>query len=178
MPIPDKFEIDWSKEMVRGVIFGVENLILAMKTKTLGKQLLFGCMCGRFRALMGPLMVSDGLKQRNGWWGHFWGGVPDIIYWHLPNSHTLSFLWKIDVFAHNFQTNWARNLRYISNSWKLNCSSRPFILFENWSIFSRDIASRNWSTSHLSKFLVLQILARMAIMTICNTSFFVCGFFG
>ena len=43
-------------------------------------------MCGRFGSLMGPRMVGNGryanprdrLKQRNGYWGHFWGGVPDI----------------------------------------------------------------------------------------------------
>ena len=46
--------------MVRGVIFGVEYLILATKTKMLEKQLFFGCMCGHFGALMGPLMVEDG----------------------------------------------------------------------------------------------------------------------
>ena len=46
--------------MVSGVIFGVEYLILATKTKMLGKQLFFGCMCGRFGALMGPLMVGNG----------------------------------------------------------------------------------------------------------------------
>ena len=40
--------------MVSGVIFRVEYLILATKTKMLGKQLFFGCMCGRFGALMGP----------------------------------------------------------------------------------------------------------------------------
>ena len=60
MPIPDRFEIGWSKEMVSGVIFGVEYLILATKTKMLGKQLFFGCMCGRFGALMGPPMVGNG----------------------------------------------------------------------------------------------------------------------
>ena len=46
--------------MVSGVIFGVEYLILAMKTKMLGKQLFFGCMFGCFGALMGPLMVKNG----------------------------------------------------------------------------------------------------------------------
>ena len=59
-PIPDRFEIGLSKEMVRGVIFGVEYLILATKTKMLGKQLSFGCMCGCFGALMGRLMVKNG----------------------------------------------------------------------------------------------------------------------
>ena len=60
MPIPDRFEIGWSEEMVSGVIFGVEYLILATKTKMLGKQLFFGCMCGHFGALMGPPMVGNG----------------------------------------------------------------------------------------------------------------------
>ena len=60
MPIPDRFEIGWSKEMVSGVIFGVEYLILATKTKMLGKQLFFGCMCGRLGALMGPRMFGNG----------------------------------------------------------------------------------------------------------------------
>ena len=59
MPILDRFEIGLSKEMVSGVIFGVEYLILATKTKMLGKQLFFGCMCGHFGALMGPLMVGN-----------------------------------------------------------------------------------------------------------------------
>ena len=43
-----------SRALVRGVIFGLEYLILATKKKMLGKQLFFGCMCGRFGALMGP----------------------------------------------------------------------------------------------------------------------------
>ena len=59
MPIADRFEIGLSKEMVSGVIFGVEYLILAMKTKMLGKQLFFGCMCGCLRALMGSPMVGN-----------------------------------------------------------------------------------------------------------------------
>ena len=46
--------------MVRVVIFGVEYLILATKTKMLRKQLFFGCMCGHLRALMGPPMVVNG----------------------------------------------------------------------------------------------------------------------
>ena len=46
--------------MVSGVIFGVEFLILATKTKMLGKLVFFGCMCGRFGALMGPQMVGNG----------------------------------------------------------------------------------------------------------------------
>ena len=59
MLIPDRFEIGFSKEMVCGVIFGVEYQILATKTKMLGKQLFFVCMCGCFGALMGPLMVGN-----------------------------------------------------------------------------------------------------------------------
>ena len=46
--------------MVRGVIFGVEYSILATRIEMLGKQLVFGFMCGRFVALMGPLMVGYG----------------------------------------------------------------------------------------------------------------------
>ena len=46
--------------MVRGVIFGVEYLILATKIKMLGKKLFFGCMCGHFGALMGLPMVENG----------------------------------------------------------------------------------------------------------------------
>ena len=53
MPIPDRFEIGGIKEMVSGVIFGVEYLILARKTKMLGKMVFFGCVCGRFGAADG-----------------------------------------------------------------------------------------------------------------------------
>ena len=60
MPTPNRFEIGGSKGMGRGIIFGVEYLILATKTKILGKHLFLGCMCGHFVALMGPLMVGDG----------------------------------------------------------------------------------------------------------------------
>ena len=60
MPIPDKFEIGFGEEILCGVVFGVENQILATKTKMIGKQLFLGCMCGRFGALMGPPMVRDG----------------------------------------------------------------------------------------------------------------------
>ena len=42
MPIPDRFEIVFSKEMLCRVIFGVEYLILAMKTKVLGEMALCG----------------------------------------------------------------------------------------------------------------------------------------
>ena len=59
MPILDRFEIGLSKERVSGVIFGVEYLILATKTKMLGNSCFFGCMCGCFGALMGPLMVGN-----------------------------------------------------------------------------------------------------------------------
>ena len=41
-------------------IFGVEYLILAKKSKVLGKQLFFGCMCGHFGALMGLPVVGNG----------------------------------------------------------------------------------------------------------------------
>ena len=41
-PIPHRFEIDQSKGMVSGVIFGVEYLILATKTKMLGKKVYDG----------------------------------------------------------------------------------------------------------------------------------------
>ena len=46
--------------MVRGVISGVEYMILGTKIKMLGKQLFFVCMCGHFEALMGPPMVGNG----------------------------------------------------------------------------------------------------------------------
>ena len=59
MLIPDSFEIDFSKEIVCGVIFGVKYQMLATKTKMLGKQLFLGCICGRFGALMGPPMVGN-----------------------------------------------------------------------------------------------------------------------
>ena len=60
MLISDRFEIGFSKEMVCGIIFGVKYQILATKTKMIGKKLFFGCMCGRFGALMGPPMVGNG----------------------------------------------------------------------------------------------------------------------
>ena len=44
VPISDRFEISLSKEMVNGIIFGVDYLILSTKTKMLGKQLFFWCM--------------------------------------------------------------------------------------------------------------------------------------
>ena len=46
--------------MVSGVIFGVEYLILAMKTKVVGEMAFFGVYVWRFAALMGPLMVQHG----------------------------------------------------------------------------------------------------------------------
>ena len=60
MPIPDRFEIGFCKELVCGVVFGVEFQILVTKTKMLGKHLFLGCMGGRFGALMGPPMVGNG----------------------------------------------------------------------------------------------------------------------
>ena len=60
MPIPDRFEIGYCKQMVSGVILAVEYLILAMKRKMLGKQLFFGSTCGRFGALMEPQMIGNG----------------------------------------------------------------------------------------------------------------------
>ena len=88
--------------MVRGVIFGVEYLILATKTKMLGKQLFLGCMCSCLGALMGPpkdkngryvnpRQVLDRLKRRNGWWGHFGGGVPDISLKNKDAGKTVFF---------------------------------------------------------------------------------------
>ena len=59
MPIPDRFEIGGSKEMVSGVIFGVECLILAMKTKMLGKRVF----CGVYRW---PFWGSDGAPDGRG----------------------------------------------------------------------------------------------------------------
>ena len=60
MPNPDRFEIGSSKDLVGGVIFGVEFLILARKTKMLGEMVFFGCMRGCFGALMRPPMVGNG----------------------------------------------------------------------------------------------------------------------
>ena len=60
MPIPDRYEIGFSKEMVCGVIFELKYRTLAMKTKMLEKQLFLVCMCGHFGALMGPPMVGNG----------------------------------------------------------------------------------------------------------------------
>ena len=57
MLIPIRNEIGCSKKMISEVIFGVENLILATKTKMQGKQLFFGCMW--------PFLGSDGAP--NGW---------------------------------------------------------------------------------------------------------------
>ena len=44
----------------RRTVVDLKYQILATKTKMLGKQLFFGCMCGRFGALMGPPMVGNG----------------------------------------------------------------------------------------------------------------------
>ena len=59
MPIPDRYEIGCSQKMVSGVIFGVEHLILVMKSKRF-KKMFLGYMRGRFGALVGPPMVRDG----------------------------------------------------------------------------------------------------------------------
>ena len=48
MPILNRYEIGCSHKMVSGVIFGVDYLISATKTKMLGKMVFFGCMCGSF----------------------------------------------------------------------------------------------------------------------------------
>ena len=42
MPILDRYEIGCSHKMVSGVIFGVDYLISATKTKMLGKMVFFG----------------------------------------------------------------------------------------------------------------------------------------
>ena len=60
MLIPDRFKIGFSKEIVRGVIFGLKYQTLAMKAKMLEKQLFLRCICGRFGALMRPPMVGNG----------------------------------------------------------------------------------------------------------------------
>ena len=46
--------------MVRGVIFGVEYLILATKTKMLGKRVFFG-------VYVWPFWGSDGALDGRGW---------------------------------------------------------------------------------------------------------------
>ena len=51
MLIPNRFEIDFSKEMVCGVIFGVKYQIFLT---VLTVQLFLWCMCGCFGVLMGP----------------------------------------------------------------------------------------------------------------------------
>ena len=60
-PIPDRFKIGLSKEMVRGVIFGVEYLISATKTKMQG-EMVFRVYVWRFGALslMEPPIVRHG----------------------------------------------------------------------------------------------------------------------
>ena len=60
LPISDRYEIGCSQKMVRGVIFGVEHLILVMKSKRFKKIMFLGYMRGRFGALVGPSMVKDG----------------------------------------------------------------------------------------------------------------------
>ena len=60
MPILDRYEIGCSHKMVSGVIFEVDYLISATKTKMLGKMVFFGVYVWCFGALMGPSMVRDG----------------------------------------------------------------------------------------------------------------------
>ena len=57
MLIPDRFEIDFCKDMVFGVIFGVEYQIIATKTKMLGNRLFLGYV---WPFLMGPPLVENG----------------------------------------------------------------------------------------------------------------------
>ena len=59
MPIPDRIEIDLSKEMVSGVIFWRIYLI-GMKVEMLDKMIFLGCMGDRFGALLGNPMARDG----------------------------------------------------------------------------------------------------------------------
>ena len=60
MPIPDRFEIGSSKDLVDGVIFGVEYLILARKTKMLGGNGVFWVYVWLFRG-------SDGAPDGQEW---------------------------------------------------------------------------------------------------------------
>ena len=59
-PILDRFEIGKSKEMVGGVIFGVEYLISAMKANMLGKMVFSGVYVWLFWGSDGPPIVLDG----------------------------------------------------------------------------------------------------------------------
>ena len=56
----NRYEIGCSHKMVSGVIFGVDYLISATKTKMLVKMVFFGVYVWRFGALMGPPMVGNG----------------------------------------------------------------------------------------------------------------------
>ena len=67
MPIPDRFEIGFCKEMVCGVIFGVEYQILTKKTNVLGKM----AFCGVY---VWPFCGSDGAPQ---WLGMIDMPIPD-----------------------------------------------------------------------------------------------------
>ena len=57
MPIPDRFDISRSKEMVNGVIFGVEYVISFTKTKMLEKLVFF---FWPFWGSDGPPIVGNG----------------------------------------------------------------------------------------------------------------------
>ena len=58
--IPDRYKIGGSNRMVRGVLCGVEYLILATKTKMLGKRVFFG-------VYVWPFWGSDGAPDGWGW---------------------------------------------------------------------------------------------------------------
>ena len=58
--IPDRYEIGRSNRMVRGVLCGVEYLILATKIKMLGKRVFFG-------VYVWPFWGSDGDPDGWGW---------------------------------------------------------------------------------------------------------------
>ena len=60
MPIPNRNEISCSKIMISEVSFGVEYLILLMKSIMFEKRMLLGYKRGRFGALIGLPMVRDG----------------------------------------------------------------------------------------------------------------------
>ena len=60
MLIPIRNEIGCSKKMISEVIFGVENLILVMKSEMFEKRMFLGYKRGYFGALIGPPMVRDG----------------------------------------------------------------------------------------------------------------------
>ena len=54
MLIPIRNEIGCSKKMISEVIFGVENLILVMKSEMFEKRMLLQYKHGRFGAQIGP----------------------------------------------------------------------------------------------------------------------------